>query len=523
MHMKIRSAFLPIAIFTVFLLAMAYIQFSTPDLADNDGFYHIKMAWLMRTEGLKPTFPWLPLTILNPREFYDHHFLFHIVLFPFTFGDLVSGAKWAAVFFSSLAFLSIWYLLKQQKITYAWLWSLGLLGISEAFLYRMSIPRAQSLSLAVLALGMTWILQGKYYRLASLGFLYVWLYDAFPLLLALAILYVIAKALSEKQLDLRPVIFIGFGLLLGMLVNPYFPFNLIFGYQHLVPKLFEATAINVGNEWYPYSTGQILGNSLPALIFFVGGVFALGSSGRKMDVRTSFSLLTCLLFGLMLFVARRFVEYFPPFTLIFTAFAWQPMLQSVITPSENSQVPEGDELSSWAKPFKQLKMTLNQPLPSLPPTILRWIPILLLSFVVLTITIFSINKAKLSVQNSKPFLLYSGAAAWLENNTPAGTRVFQTDWDDFPRLFFFNTHNTYLVGLDPTYLQLSNPDLYTFWVKVTQGEVEDLSVILPKRFGTNYVHSDLDHTDFINVAERDPGLKEVYRDQDAVLFEVINK
>ena len=48
-----------------------------PDLPDNDGFYHIKMAYLMRTEGLKPTFPWLPLTILNPAEFADHHFLYH--------------------------------------------------------------------------------------------------------------------------------------------------------------------------------------------------------------------------------------------------------------------------------------------------------------------------------------------------------------------------------------------------------------------------------------------------------------
>ena len=49
---------------------MALVQFSTPDLPDNDGFYHIKLASLMRTEGLKPDFPWLPLSILNENEFY---------------------------------------------------------------------------------------------------------------------------------------------------------------------------------------------------------------------------------------------------------------------------------------------------------------------------------------------------------------------------------------------------------------------------------------------------------------------
>jgi hypothetical protein len=80
------------------------VQFSTPNLPDNDGYYHIKLAEIMRTEGLKPAFPWLPLTILNAREFYDHHFLFHVALIPFTFDDLRLGAKFAAVIFAALAF-----------------------------------------------------------------------------------------------------------------------------------------------------------------------------------------------------------------------------------------------------------------------------------------------------------------------------------------------------------------------------------------------------------------------------------
>src|SRR5690606_36620695 len=149
-------------LFLLFMAGMAIVQFSTPDMPDNDGFYHIKLAWLMRTEGLKPDFPWLPTTILNQREYYDHQFLFHMGLIPFTFGDLRIGAKWAAVVFSSLAFLAVWYLFHRQKIPSAWLWALGLLGISEAFLYRMSITRTQSVSLAALALGLTWMLEGKY-------------------------------------------------------------------------------------------------------------------------------------------------------------------------------------------------------------------------------------------------------------------------------------------------------------------------------------------------------------------------
>ena len=80
--------------------------------------------------------------------------------------------------------------------------------------------------------------------------------------------------------------------------------------------------MSVGNEWYPYDTKQLLDNSLPALVAFASGALALGLTSRKMDARTALGLFVSLLFGLMLFQARRFVEYFPPFALIFAAFAW---------------------------------------------------------------------------------------------------------------------------------------------------------------------------------------------------------
>ncbi|MBK9927950.1 MAG: hypothetical protein IPP66_21980 [Anaerolineales bacterium] len=162
MQKRLHSTLPAIGLFLLFVLCMALIQFATPDMPDNDGFYHIKLAWLMRTEGLKPDFPWLPLSILNQQQYYDHHFLFHVALIPFTyFADLRVGAKWAAVIFSSIAFLVVWFLFHRQRVPYAWLWALALLGISDAFLYRMSVTRAGSLSLAVLALAVLWLVEKK--------------------------------------------------------------------------------------------------------------------------------------------------------------------------------------------------------------------------------------------------------------------------------------------------------------------------------------------------------------------------
>ena len=47
--------------------------------------------------GFPPAFPWLPLTILAPDRYADHHMLYHVLLAPFTVGDLRIGGKVAAV------------------------------------------------------------------------------------------------------------------------------------------------------------------------------------------------------------------------------------------------------------------------------------------------------------------------------------------------------------------------------------------------------------------------------------------
>jgi hypothetical protein len=500
-HSSTRLALLAGAVlFAGFFAFMALVQFSTPDMPDNDGYYHIKLAYLMRTQSLKPEFPWLPLTILNPREFYDHHFLFHIALIPFTFGDLISGAKWASVVFASLSFLSVWWLLYTQKVPFSWLWALGLLAVSEAFIYRMSITRAQSLSLAVLAFGLTLMFSGKHKWLLPLAFVYVWLYDAFPLLLVLAGIYVFSVWSIEGRFNGLPLIYAGAGVVLGLLVNPYFPHNILFAIQHILPKLSEATSVSVGNEWYPYTTGQLIRNSPLGLISFVGAILALGLTGRKMSLQTAVSFFAAIMFGLMLFQARRFIEYFPAFALIFAAFAWTDYIKD----RQQEPSPVNQRLRK-AKPLNGLR---------------AWTPVIILSLILLPGIWMTSQESQASITRAKPRELFEGASGWLENNTPPGSRVFQTDWDDFPRLFFYNSQNTYLVGLDPTYMQLYNADLYETWVDITNGRISKPSSTIVDRFGAYYVVTDLNHSGFLREAEEDPGLIEVYRDDLTAVFEI---
>lgn len=492
----------------LFVAFLAVVQFSTPDLAGNDGYYHIKMAYLMRSEGLRPAFDWLPLTVLNAEEFVNHHFLFHVLLIPFTFGDLRTGAKLASVIFPALTFLVVWWLLRGQQVPHAALWSLGLLVISEAFIYRMSMPRSMSLSLGVLALALHWLLIRKYGRLLPLAFLYVWLYNAFPLILVVVGSYVAACWLIERRLEWRAPLYAGLGVGLGLLINPYFPDNLTFIYRHIVPKLTDMTAIRVGSEWYAYTTLQLMENSGLALVAFLAGIVALGLNERRMDTRAATSLFVAVLFGAMLFKSRRFVEYFPAFGLIFAALAWRPLVER------------------WLKGHADLHMSLDRAITPLRTTVLSrsWrspvLPGLMLA-VLLPALWLNLNASRESLGSSKPYQRYAVAAAWLAANTPDGARVFQTDWDDFTRLFFYNTHNTYTLGLDPTYMQLHNPDLYDVWVDISKGRVEHPSQVINQQFGASYVVTDLDHDDFLEEADDDPDLVEVFRDEYAAVFQVV--
>lgn len=480
-------------LFACFIAGLAYVQYGTPGLIDNDGYYHVKMAYLIRTHGLTPGFPYLPLTILNPAGYYDHHLLYHVYLALFAGVDpavdgglaLTQGAKLAAVLMPALAFLAFWWLLRGQRAPLAPLWALGLLAVSEPFLYRMSMPRAQSMALLLLILGLHWMLQERYKLLLPLGFVFVWAYNGFPLLLVMSAVYVAATYLLTRRIAWPALAYPAAGIALGLLVNPYFPQNLQFIIGHLSPKLGGSETV-VGNEWSPYRTLTLLENSAYALLAFVAGALALGWNERRIDRRTLVALGMAVLTGYMLFESRRFVEYFPAFALLFLAFAAAPLLER------------------WAPEAGGKRMVV-------------WLVAALLLVYPAASTL---SDARALAADSKPADLYADAASWLRDNVEPGTLVFQTDWDDFTRLFFYDSRHVYTAGLDPTFMELHDPALFGTWVSITGGEVDQPGAVIRDRFGAGVVFSDLRHGDFLRQAERDPSLQEVFRNGDAVIFRV---
>jgi hypothetical protein len=317
--------------------------------------------------------------------------------------------------------------------------------------------------------------------------------------------YIAARWLVERRLEWRALAFTGLGVGLGLILNPYFPENLLFILRHVGPKVADPTAIKVGSEWYPYKTTQLMENSGVALIVFMAGMLALGLHNRRMGTGTAAGLLITLMFGAMLFKSRRFVEYFPAFALIFSATAWAPLVRDWLG---------GGSEQSGERARSRLWTALSRRIGR------RQLLAGLMTGTLLGGLILNLGPARESLGRSKPYQRYAGGAAWLQANTPPATRVFQTDWDDFPRLFYHNTHNTYTLGLDPTYMQLFDAELFELWVDISKGRVENPSIAIAQSFGASYVITDLKHGAFLHKASDDADLKEVYRDNEAVVLQV---
>ena len=329
------------AAFLLILGLMLWIQFASPAIVGNDAYYHIRWSRMLRASlPHLPAFKWLPLTVLRASSFSSiSTSCFMFSLMPFTYGDLRLGAKLAAPLFSALAITSIFGLLVVYRIRYRWLWLLPLAAGSEPFLYRMSMTRAPSLSLVLLAVGVYLILERKWVSLAVLTFVFVWLYNMFPLILAFAFAYAVTVWLSERRIDLAALYATSIGAALGLVINPYFPKDLLLIFHHVHMLLAETVTMDVGSEWYPYDTWEMLTGN--AALFALCFAALLAFDFRTLDFRKGardrrplFFLLLSAMFLLMTLRWRRFLEYWPPFAILFAAFTFRcRMMRKMRNPS----------------------------------------------------------------------------------------------------------------------------------------------------------------------------------------------
>lgn len=480
--------------FSLILVVMAWIEFSGPAILDNDGYYHIRWAAMLKESapGL-PRFSQLPLTTLNERDYVDHHYLFHVLLIPFTSLDMRVGAKLAAAFFSGAAIASLFALIVVYRVPYRWLWLAPLVLSSQPFLYRMSMTRAPALSIVLLGVGSYLILERRLRWLAVLSFVFVWTYSLFPLIVVFAAAHAITVYLAQRRIDLSTLGASVAGVILGLVVNPYFPKNLILFWEHLGMKVTAQYSVDVGVEWYPYETWAMLESSALAFAIYFVALVAFDFRARARDQKPLFFLIISLVFLLMAFKSRRFIEYWPPFAVLFAAFT----------------------LGGPLKRFnhKVFSRALDRAVAAVAAAL-----VIVVMVVAMGLTLW---QARVNVREETDPTAYKGASEWIAANTPAGSMIFNTDWDDFPMLYYYNPNNSYIVGLDPTYLYDRDQQLWKLYARITLGNEPDPAPLIRDRFGAEYVFTDNYHRDFLEIAQESGDFETVYKDSYTTVLRVL--
>jgi hypothetical protein len=498
------------------------LQFATDSICcgDNDGYYHIKWTrtlWeSIKSGSFPPDFVWLPLTTLSPKEYVDHHLLFHIMQIPFAaFRDPRMGAKVGSIVFASLAVISCYWLLIRYRVRYVLVWLIALLACSAPFLFRMNMAKAPPVAIVFLIISVHLFFQRKYLPLLPVALLFTWSYDLFPLLIMATVFWVIVIAWTERRFEWRPLVWVTLGCVAGLVINPYFPQNFQLLYDHAVMKLTPKDFnTKVGLEWYPYDSWEFLGNSTVACVAMVVGYIAFDPAERRKAQHPLFFLLFAT--ALMIMTARwkRIAEYWPPFAVLFAGFALLPWVDGVRSYLTRLPADVLEEL----KPFLDREDPWATRIMSDRRELLRTIAVAFVALMLSGFLFFNLRAEMEEIGRSESHDHYRAGAEWMRANIPRNQLIFNTDWDDFPRLFYFDETHYYVSGLDPSYLFDKSPDLSRLYDRITLGQEENPGPLIRDRFGARYVFSDNRHDDFFAHARASGWFDIVYEDPQCTIM-----
>ncbi len=513
-----------IAVSILFLIILSIMQFTVLNIIGFDGYYHIKTADIIKKQGFIEEFPWAAHTIFTDN-YADIQILFRILLIPFTFFGLNLGAKLASILFSTIAFVVFYWFLTQNKIKYAFFWSLLYLFTAESLMYRFMLPRQMPLVISLLILTIYFLQRKKYLFLGITSLIFVLLHSSFVFQLILILLYFVLERLSfhhslnggetnlekkrgdrasvserashqsltgcvsslfnkifSKKFDYKIIIYSLSGIILGLLINPYFPNNISMLYTQIFKVNLVANLFNV--EWKPWPFFEFIKNNILVLFYLLVSIFILIRNKKITKTQTFYFSLTIFFFFYTI-LSRRMQEYLVPFSILALAFL------------------------------------LNSHLEKLNKNFLNYIKI---SAILILITIGTVNFILLrqNIINNDFLYNYDNCADWMKNNIPKNSLIF-TNAYAFPYLFFKNSDLIYTHGIDLTYSYLYDAEEFERYMEILQGTIKDDKDCIAQDYSPDYVFSGKVKQDvqlFNYIVKHKENYHAVYEDKWCVVLEV---
>lgn len=526
-----------LAVFSAAAAVFAWTQWC-PTFADPDSFYHAKIAGLMLAGGPVRYFPWLPFSSLA-TAFADHHFLYHAALAPFVavFGGL-PGTKIAAVVFAALAITAFYAALRAYAVRLPAVFALAA-ATCGVFMFRITLAKAAAPALIIVFLTLIAWRRSRPVWLFILSWLFVWTHGAWPITVVIAAAFLATRLfVRHKTEDLRPkpsspvsrlwspvsrlwssvpelrcAFAVLAGLAAGLIINPFFPYNLYFYWQQIfqIAVVNYYGQVNIGTEWYPYTLAELFRNAAAVFLVLaveVGLMCAVMFWGRtgtvrreelrpRPEERAGFAAIAVLavFFLAMALRQRRHAEYFVPFAFFAEALLltglW-PFLTELFRRARNS----GD----------------------------RWLHLGVGLFFAYLIMFFPLLAARdawhIQMINNvgRPWTKLERAADWLRANLPEGETVFISDWSDFPPLFYRDDTHRYVIGLDPTFLYLYDQEKYRRYDDIVTGRLGAPGALISRTFGARAAVVERENEALVNGLLSDHRARAVYEDDEVIVF-----
>ncbi|MCG8412935.1 MAG: hypothetical protein MI746_01840 [Pseudomonadales bacterium] len=420
------------AVFLISLIFVSSLQLSYPGLIGVDGYYHLRVAQLIPDNGLWVDISWLPFTVLGQAGT-DHHWLWHLLLMPFTFLPDAHMIDTAVIVTTAIVPVVLNLIFRRMGIPFAPLFALLSIAASTLMPGRLMMLRAQNISLVLILL--YFLLLTTRYRGAQfvVSFLFMQSYHGAVILVPLTGLYIVMRLFLTRSFDYKDVLPVAAGLMLGLLINPWFPENIDYFLFHTLFKTDALTPGLTGVEWQSVPFSLLLIQSLPVhLLFLLALGVRLNSLVRAREtlvnalpVDTALACGMTFLFLALYVFAWRFAEYYVPFAVLSAGLL---LRDTGIAPALLKRPP-------WAATLGSI------------------------------VLILSLGFGWLGVANTTRSYPdeYRLVGEYLETNATQDEMVFNSDWSDFVRVFWHTQRVRMVNGLDGHFLAYADPIRFQQW------------------------------------------------------------
>ncbi|MFB3882326.1 MAG: hypothetical protein ACE149_13750 [Armatimonadota bacterium] len=449
---RIRRAFGFLLFALVAVALAAYLHLALPGIPDRDALYHFRHAALYRERGpLMSEFPWTQCSMVSKLGA-DIWYGFHLLLTPFTLDpDPVRGVKLAGAFDLAAMLILVYVAARLVRARLAPVWPLMALTFAPYLLYRLLMTRPHVISIGLAALLLACAAEGSLLGVGLVSFAIAWVHLGFFWVVPLVIgVVAFVRWIVEGRPAWREALAALAGMAAGWVLrpNPIGAAKLVYTQivqlameKHKgVPLLFggdltsglQALAQRGASDFARHFLPGIIVWVLLAIAMTVATTNGTGLAPRRRTFLWSSFALSGAALVMMIGFSLRAADLFSVFTVMFAAGAYTWL----IAPSMEAGV------EPWT-PFQGRGL-------------------LAIGGALLAFMLVSAGSDYVRVM---PRMTYSPqrlkqADEWLLDNSAPGDIVFHAHWDLFPDLFFWNTKNHYVGGMDPIFQYAYSPALY---------------------------------------------------------------